>query len=147
MKRMLHRAISILKEERGETLFESVVSILVFTILIVTVSLMILVSMAITSSANNWSRVMQATSNAAVSGETFVLQQDGVNRNIAVQTPAQNEVIVFNAQFTIVGDDPASPPPPLEVAFNVPVTIHESAEQPELGSHTFKAFVYNPPGP
>ena len=141
MKRILHKAASILREERGETLFESVVSILVFTILIVTVSLVILVSMAVTSSANNWSRIMQGTANAAVSGDTFVLQQSDGEREIEVKD-TRNYDIVFTAQFSAVDDDPA----PFE-SFDVPVTVNESEEQPELGSFTFIAFEYKHPPP
>ena len=145
MKRMLHKAISILREERGETLFESVVSILVFTILIVTVSMVILVSMAVTSSANNWSRIMQGSASAAMTGDTVVLQQDDGEREIEAKEP-RDDVIVFSAQFSSDVD-----PAPVET-FSVQVTVNESEEQLELGTFTFMAFDFKyppppPPGP
>jgi len=144
MKRMLHRAISILREERGETLFESVVSILVFTILAVAVSMVILVSMAVTASANNWSRIMQGAANAAVSGDTFIIQQSGGDRQIKVQDSVDIE-IEFVAPFFVENAVPGEPGEFVDVTFVVPVTVFESEEQPELGTFTFVAFEHDSP--
>ena len=71
MKGLLRRALSRLRnDKRGETLFESVVSILVFTILLVTVSLIVLVSFSVTGSANARATAMNGEARATMTGDT-----------------------------------------------------------------------------
>jgi len=71
MKGLLRRALSRLRnDKRGETLFESIVSILVFTILLVTVSLIVLVSFGVTGSANARAVAMNGEATATMTGNT-----------------------------------------------------------------------------
>ena len=119
MRKFLHKAMAILKDNRGEALFESIVSILVFTILLVTVSLVILVALGITANANNWSRRMQAESNATMLGESVTLPSPD---NIDIIVTGNDAVIALSIT---VDDTPGSVP----VNLDIPITVYTSNMQ------------------
>jgi len=66
---LLDRIKHILKGRRGQTLMEGIVSILVFSILVATVTMMIMVSLQFSHRAVERSEVMQANANEILSGE------------------------------------------------------------------------------
>jgi Tfp pilus assembly protein PilV len=75
---------AILKASRGETLVEGIVSILVFTILIATVTMTIMVSLRMTSASNRAAEAMQESVNAAMDG-TARPDQDFDQRSETIQ--------------------------------------------------------------
>ena len=68
MKRQIGKALKFLKGTSGESLMESIISILVFIVLIAAVTLMILVSLRITSAATHAADIRQAQANAVLTG-------------------------------------------------------------------------------
>ena len=135
MRRMLHKAWLILKDKRGETLFEGIVSIFVFTILIVAVSLILLVSLGITGKANNWSRIMQGKANAAISGGTVIIAQDDADKVINVD--ASSSTIVFSIG---VSGEPDYKDIEIPVAIYESVEVLAAGEEPQMGDFSFVAF-------
>ena len=69
MMNMLKKIQSILKETKGESLMEGIAAILVFIVLIATVTMMILTSLRITSRANVSSEAMQNSASFVLTAE------------------------------------------------------------------------------
>ena len=129
MKKTLRSILAILRSKRGETLFEAVVSVLIFTLLIVTVSLIIIVSLEITGNANRWSRIMQNMSNATLAGEKVELPQHGPNGGVLEIDVEKSEETI---EFTIGGNDDII----------IPITLYESERQDALGDFRYIAFEF-----
>ena len=104
----LSKILTILKSKRGETLFEAVVSVLIFTVLIVAVSMVLIVSMEVTGNANRVARIMHGEASATTIGESVTLPHDGREINIATA----DSVIVFSIED--------------EELFSFPVKLYES---------------------
>ena len=122
------KALRILTSKNGETLFESIVSILVFTILIVTISMILLVSMGITGNANANARIMVNESNATLTGDdSIVLPEDGREINIS----SFDDELVFTFSYEEEGID--------DLEIKVPTTVYESE------TYGFVAFEITPP--
>jgi Tfp pilus assembly protein PilX len=64
----MKKIAALLKSRRGESLMESIVSIMVFTILVAAVTTIISVSLRITSTATREATDMQNAANAALQG-------------------------------------------------------------------------------
>ena len=88
----LTKARAILKGARGETLMEGIISILIFTILLTSVTMMIMVSLRITANATARAETMQNNANAAavLTGSRdreirfSIIEIDGVTVDIAL---------------------------------------------------------------
>jgi len=72
MKKPADKARAIIKATGGESLIEGIVSILVFTILIASVTMMLMVSLRITGASTVSSRNAQDEANAVLSGNASV---------------------------------------------------------------------------
>ena len=59
MRKQLGKAYALLRGRRGETLLEGIVSILVFTVLVVSITMMLMLSMRITGIANTNANAQQ----------------------------------------------------------------------------------------
>ena len=103
---------AILNSNSGETLMEGLVSILIFTILIISVTMMILVSLKITQTATDYAGEMQKAANA-------VLEENA---------PSSDAVVTFMV-YDIVGDQAAG-----VETININVSAFEHAQ------HGFAAF-------
>lgn len=75
--------LTVLKSRRGETLVESITSILIFTILMAAVTTIILVSLRISGMATSEAAAMQNEANAVLRGDGTV---DGINTSNIVIT-------------------------------------------------------------
>jgi len=70
----------IFKNAKGETLMEGIASILVFTILVASVTMMIMISLRITHNATTDAMVRQLEAGAVLSGNADLLSElDGVD--------------------------------------------------------------------
>lgn len=69
MKKPIAKALRILSGQRGETLVEGVVSLVVFTLLILTVSAMLMTSLRITTAATLDAAARQSEANQAALGD------------------------------------------------------------------------------
>jgi len=112
---MINKIKSILKKANGETLMEGIVSILVFTILIATITMMILVTLDRTNKSNDLAIERQDDANAALSSSltsngtpssiTFVFGSDSTNPIvIPVKTVTESEFIAFGPSPTPIPD-------------------------------------------
>jgi len=68
MKKLVKKVLAILNSKNGESLMESLVSILVFTILVAAVTMMILLSLRITRSSTEAANESQEEVNSLISG-------------------------------------------------------------------------------
>ena len=80
--------MKLLAETRGESLMESLMALLVFAILVATVTSMILVSLRITESSIREAEIMQGhinTLNQGSGGESDEIRLNGVRVDISVR--------------------------------------------------------------
>ena len=69
MKSLVNRVVTLLKGKSGESLLEGIVSILIFTVLIASVTMMIVVSLRITGRATEAAVAGQMEANAVLAGD------------------------------------------------------------------------------
>jgi hypothetical protein len=101
---MRRRTDGILKNRRGETLTESIVSLLVFTVLIASVTLTIIVSVRISSRASTDASDIQRDINNALigAGDTAVftcqeINLDGVSVHVILTSITADDGYTFTA--------------------------------------------------
>ena len=68
MKRLMRKIKALLSAKNGETLLEGLISIMLFTILVVSVTMMILVSLRLTRNSTADADELQAQANAVQAG-------------------------------------------------------------------------------
>jgi len=68
MKELAKKVYTVLRKTNGESLMEAIISILVFTILIASITMMIMVSLRITSSSTEAANRRQVDANTVLSG-------------------------------------------------------------------------------
>jgi len=68
MKKLRDKARAIIRSTSGESLMEGIISILVFTVLIASITMMLLLSLRITGAATNAADVRQREANAVLRG-------------------------------------------------------------------------------
>jgi len=69
MKQLVKKVRTILKSKSGETLMEGLASVLVFTVLIATVTMMLLVSLRITNNTTQAAEARQIDALAVLTGD------------------------------------------------------------------------------
>jgi hypothetical protein len=86
--RFFHRLRAVLKCKKGETLMESIASILIFTVLVAAITMMITLSLRITSVSVGASEGMQARVNAVLTGDD------------AITGPPADGIVIFHLSPT-----------------------------------------------
>ena len=72
MKDLAKKVIAVIGNNRGESLLEGIISIFVFSTLMVAVALLIMLSFSITSNATEMANVRQNEANEALAGRSAV---------------------------------------------------------------------------
>jgi len=117
MKRLVKKIPVILKDQSGETLIEGLASILVFTVLIATITMMLLVSLRITNNTTIAAENMQEAAAAVLAGDedeadanngNFIFQVvDDLDVLIPPVQPVQFAVTVYNTDGFIAFEQAA----------------------------------------
>lgn len=93
----------ILTSNRGETIMESIVSLLIMMLLLVTVSTMIRFSFSLTSNAVNEASSQQIKANELISApvyndtDSLTLSGDGIDVTISVKKTSDDEIFTVFA--------------------------------------------------
>jgi len=95
MKKVLGKVKAILTDKTGAGLFEALISIFVFTVLMSAVAMMIALSLRITGIANTQAKERQEEANAVVIG-------DDTDPRVHTQTGYKVEFIIKNGLTTAV---------------------------------------------
>jgi len=111
MKKQAAKLRAIIKGNSGETLLEGLVSVLVFSVLIATITMMIMLSLRITSISTVASGASQSEANAVLAGAHEV------------------EVVLISGETEVIGITPSSEVIELSYGsdvFSIPVTVYSS---------------------
>jgi len=111
MKKQADKLKAILKGNSGETLLEGLVSVLVFSVLIATITMMIMLSLRITSISTAASGASQSEANAVLAGAFEV------------------EVVLISGETDVIGINHS--PEVIELSFgsdvfSIPVTVYST---------------------
>jgi len=144
MKNLVHRTRLILYNTRGETLLEGLLSILVFVVLIASVTMMIMVSLRMTLNATNEGIIRQVEAGAVLSGDgdgistanlTPLVGAENVPANIGF-TEDLNETVTFNLLQ----------PGGMSTPFNVNVDVFSTVRR-NAGDDVVIFMAFEPAGP
>ena len=103
------KAFAVLSNTRGESLLECIDSIFIFTILIITVSMMIIYSLRVTSNSTEQGHEDQRQANAALAGD---LAPPGVPASGEVELKIGSDTITVSVDIFEVGEFIAFEPSP-----------------------------------
>ena len=112
MKKVLAKIKAILKDNTGAGLFEGLVSVFVFTVLMSAVALMIALSLRITGIANTQAMERQEEANAVIKGDSAdpnISEHAGYKIEFALKSgrTAEVEVTIYNSlSWGFVSFDP-----------------------------------------
>jgi len=109
MRRSINKARAVINSNSGETLIEGIVSILVFTVLIATITVMINVSLRISSRAMDSADVMQKSAVAVLAGDVTnpdIVISDDYETILVIDgtTVATVPIIVYRADWFLSFD-------------------------------------------
>jgi len=101
MSSFKNRIRSILRSKAGETLMEGIASILVFTVLVASITTMIMLSLRITQRSTEDSGRRQSEANAVLTGIDDDFDLDSDNDNSVIFTSAELAGMEINIRVTV----------------------------------------------